>query len=214
MDTRIAWHFLLSDWTTALGELQVRPGVTLNHTGPLVLCRSGLHASTRAVDALNYAPGPVVTLVECEGEVIDGNDKFVCRRRTALWGYDATDELRTFARIVALEVLPLWPDAPDIVGEFLETGDETLLSAIKCAAVLGGATANEAQNAARTAVLNATWYAPEDAARFVSLSAARAASNEVDAAFDAALSRHNEILESLLIDGALVRGLAGKEEPQ
>ena len=184
---RNAWHFLNADWRTSSGGLLVEVGKPLIHVGDLVLCNSGLHASTRAIDALSYSRGPVVTLVECEGEFVDHSDKFICRRRTPLWGYDCTDELWTFARLAALEVLPLWPDAPDVVREFLETGNEDLRDAARDAA----------WDAARAAARDAAWAAARDAAR----AAAR------DAARDAALDRLNHILESLLIDGAASRGL-------
>lgn len=134
---RIAWHFLDADWRTSTGKLLVVPGHTLVHDGSLSPCNYGLHASVRAIDALSYSRGPVVTLVECEGEFVDHGDptdKFVCRKRTALWGYDCTEELWTFARLCALEVLPLWPDAPAVVVEFLETGNEDLRDAAMAAA--------------------------------------------------------------------------------
>jgi hypothetical protein len=175
---RHAWHFLNADWTTSSGNILVKVGEPLIHVGDLVPCSSGLHASTRAIDALSFARGPVVTLVECEDEFVDHGsptDQFICRKRTAVWGYDCTDELWTFARLAALESLHLWPDAPAVVREFLETGNEDLL--------------------------DAAWAAAWAAARDVARAAARAA------AWAAALSRSNEILESLLIDGAVSRGL-------
>ena len=192
---RNAWHFLNADWRTSSGGLLVEVGKPLIHVGDLVLCNSGLHASTRAIDALSYSRGPVVTLVECEGEFVDHSDKFICRRRTPLWGYDCTDELWTFARLAALEVLPLWPDAPDVVREFLETGNEDLRDAARDAAW------DAARAAARDAAWDAAWAAAWAAARDAARAAAR------DAARDAALDRLNHILESLLIDGAASRGL-------
>jgi len=191
---RLAFHFLDADWHTSSGRLLVTPGVPLVHPGDLIPCKSGLHASTRAIDALSYARGPVVTLVECE-DILDHGDKFLCRKRTALWGYDATDELWTFARLAALEVLHLWPDAPDVVREFLETGDESLRDAAWAAAWA----------AAWDAAWDAAWVAARDAARAAAWDAAWAAARA--AARDATLDRLNEILESLLIGGAVSRGL-------
>ena len=166
MTRRNAWHFINADWRTSTGGLLVEVGKPLIHAGELDPCRIGLHASTRGIDALSYAAGPVVTMVECGGEFIDHGspvDKFVCRERTALWGYDCTDELWTFARLCALEVLPLWSDAPQVVRDFLETGDEDLRAAAGAAAAA--------------------------------------------AAGAAALESSNRILESLLLDGAVSRGL-------
>lgn len=168
---RIAWHFLRADWTTYgngtdASRIKVEIGKPLVHAGVLNPCYDGLHASTRAIDALSYSHGPIITLVECEGEFIDhGNpaDKFVCRKRTPLWGYDCADELWTFARLCALDSLEFWPDAPAVVREFLETGNQDLRAA--------------------------AWAAVRDAAR------------------DAKLDHFNQILESLLFDGAVSRGL-------
>jgi hypothetical protein len=51
----LAWHFLADrDGRPVLrdGSSLVMGGETYRHTGPLVLCDSGLHASIRAIDAL------------------------------------------------------------------------------------------------------------------------------------------------------------------
>src|SRR5690606_7882189 len=176
---RTAWHFIGSNWRTSTGGLLVEIGKPLIHVGDLIPCVSGLHASTRAIDALQYACGPVVTLVECDGDFVDDNgDKFVCRKRTALWGYDATDELWAFARLAALEVLHLWPEAPAVVREFLETSNEDLRAAARDAARTGAwVTARDAARhaawaAARGAAWDAAWAGAWDAARCAASSAA------------------------------------------
>ena len=196
---RTAWHFIGSNWRTSTGGLLVEIGKPLIHVGDLMPCISGLHASTRAIDAVKYASGPVITLVKCEGEFIDDADKFVCRKRTALWGYDATDELWVFARKAALEVLHLWPDAPDFVREYLETGDDRLREVTHAA---GYAAAQDARTAdvARGAALTANAAGPR-----VVWAAARSAAWPNPRS--ATPSRLNEILESILFDGAVSRGL-------
>jgi hypothetical protein len=188
-DVRIAFHFLNSDWT-AHGGFHVEVGKPYHVPPPIVPCERGLHASTRAIDALSYATGPVVTLVECSGEIVEHGipvDKIACSNRVALWGYDATEELRYFARWCALEVIYLWPDAPDVVREYLETGDE------------------EIWDAARAAARDAAWAAARAAARAAAGAAAWAAA--WDAAWDVFLEDANHMLESLLLDGAVARGL-------
>lgn len=209
---RNAWHFIGADWRTSTGGLLVEIGKPLIHVGDLIPCVSGLHASTRAIDALQYACGPVVTLVECEGDFVDDNgDKFVCRKRTALWGYDATDGLWAFARLAALEVLHFWSDAPAVVREFLETGNEDLRAAASSAAWAAAWVAawDAARIAAWDAARHAAWVAARGAAWASAWDAARYAARDVasSAASAAALSRLNEILESLLLDGAVSRGL-------
>lgn len=72
------------------------------HDDRLVMCDRGLHASTRAIDALCYAPGPIVCRVAVAGEIVRGDDKLVCSRRNPLWAFDATEVLRLFARECAL----------------------------------------------------------------------------------------------------------------
>ena len=64
---------------------------------PLELCRHGYHASVDILDALKYAPGPILRRVRCSGEIIKQNDKLVCRRRTEIWRYDCTRVLRLWA---------------------------------------------------------------------------------------------------------------------
>jgi len=99
-------------------------GEWLEHDGPLAMCESGLHAGPTPFDALKYAPGEFLHLVELDGELIAQDDKVVCRKRKIVATIDATDLLRKFARTVALKVIHLW-DAPPVVREYLETGDES-----------------------------------------------------------------------------------------
>lgn len=147
-----AWHFV-SD-TLRDGSPIPADGVTLTHDGPLVICETGLHASERIIDALMHAPGNTICRVEVEGCETQGHDdKLVCRLRTILWRIDGEKILREFARKCALEVMHLW-DAPAIVREYLETGDESKRDAAEAAA----------EDAAEAAVWAAAWAAVEDAA--------------------------------------------------
>lgn len=133
------WHFV-SD-TLRDGSGVPADGVTLTHDGPLVICKTGLHASERILDALTYAPGNTICRVEAEGCEAQGHDdKFVCRSRTILWRVNGELILREFARHCALDVIHLW-DAPAVVRQYLETGDENK------------------RDAARDAVWDAVWDA-------------------------------------------------------
>jgi len=163
-----AWHFTgdkLRD-----GSAIPKPGVTLFHTGPLVMCRSGFHASKRAIDALSYAPGYMIHRVELSGKMIHDNDKTVARERTILWSVNGEVLLRDFARRCALDVIHLW-DAPEIVARYLKTGDETI------------------RDAAGDAAGAAAWAAAEAAAR----AAARAAAGDAARAWQ--LTRLRDYLE-------------------
>jgi len=156
----LAWHFVggaLRD-----GRPVPEDGETLVHDGPVKMCASGLHASRRMLDALTYAPGYTVCRVRCEDVVAEDYDKLVCRRRTILWRVEAEDLLRDFARRCALDVIDEW-DAPDVVIEYLRTGDESLRSATRSAArdavrsAARGATRPAARLAARLAAWAAAW---------------------------------------------------------
>jgi hypothetical protein len=93
----LAWHFLAADRKMAhVGEI-VEPGYIYSHVGPLKLCEAGMHASIRAIDAIKYAPGPVVCRVRCSGAMLDGSDKIVAQHREVLWMADANSILRLIA---------------------------------------------------------------------------------------------------------------------
>ena len=130
-------------------------GEWLVHDGPAVMCQSGLHASRHPFDALTYAPGNVLCLVECKDIVTKHDDKLVCRRRRIVARFDAESMLRQFARQCALDVLHLW-DAPDIVRQYLETGNESLRAAAWAAT---GAAARAAQKEKFAALVNAQFIA-------------------------------------------------------
>ena len=105
--TRIlAWHWVHEDRRLGYGDgREVRAGETIEHNGSIALCESGLHASTTILDALTYAPGPVVCRVRMSGTVLRGNDKIVATRRETLWMVDARRVLVVWACECAWEAL-------------------------------------------------------------------------------------------------------------
>jgi hypothetical protein len=139
-------------------------GEWLVHEGPVELCESGLHFSRHPFDAMRWAPGATLCLVEVEDIVEEMADKGVCRRRLIVRRIDATELLWGFARWCALQVIHLW-DAPDVVRRYLETGDESLRSAAWADAMSSWDTRGAARAAA--------WAAAKDAARAAARSAAR-----------------------------------------
>jgi hypothetical protein len=143
--SRVAYHFV----NTALRDGRPVPadGEWLEHAGDVVLCESGVHASECPFDALQYAPGNVLCLVELDGEILTGNDKLVASRRRIIKRIDAEPLMREFARWCALQVVELW-DAPEVVRQYLTTGDESLRDAAWDAA---GAAARAAAGAAARA---------------------------------------------------------------
>ena len=152
----LAWHFVGD--TLRDGRPIPADGVTLKHKGKLELCASGLHASERLIDALLYAPGPILCRVQMGGTIKKESDKLVARQRTILWRVNSTDVLRKFARQCALDVAHLW-NMPPVVRQYLETGDERLRAA------------------ARAVAWAAAWDAARDAVGVADSDAARAAQN-------------------------------------
>ncbi len=177
-----AWHFV---GDTLRDDRPVpKDGEKLVHDGELVMCESGLHASERIIDALQYASGSTICRVGVGGEILKSDDKLVATERTILWRVDGENLLRKFARLCALDVVHLW-DAPDVVLEYLNTGDEKLRDAAWAA---GRAVAWDAawhavwaalqapgRDAEWAAAWDAVWAAERDVAQAAARAAARAA---------------------------------------
>src|SRR3990167_6201425 len=177
MKTNLAWHFvgvILRDGSPIPAD-----GEWLAYSGPCKMCESGLHASRNPFDALQYAPGDTLCLVEIADIVEEEADKLLCRKRKIIVRMDATEMLRYFARMQAVSCLAQWKYEPDqIILDWLMTGDPAAYAAAYAAVY--AATRAAAHDAARAAA-----YA---AARAVAYAAARAATRVAarDAAYAAA----------------------------
>ena len=152
VETMTGWHWIKADRTLRTGEV-VEAGRTYTAVGPLVMCRNGMHASRRALDALQYAPGPIICRVELRGEIIHHSDKNVARERRVLWLADATTLLHQFACAVAAEALAL----TECRGERVDPRSWAAIH-IKERWLRGLATDAEL-NAARDAARDAAWAA-------------------------------------------------------
>ena len=159
-------------------------GEWLVHNGPARICETGLHFSYEPFDALQYATGNTLCLVEVADVVETESDKGVCRRRKIIARFDAEPILRYFARMQALSVVHLWETCPpDFVLDWLMTGDEAYRSAARSAAdsAADSATYNAAYNAAdsaaRSAADSATYNAAYNAADSAAYSAAYSAAD-------------------------------------
>lgn len=130
-----AWHFVGD--TLRDGSSVPADGVWLKHTGPVVICHAGFHASRDPFDALQYAPGATLCYVEMRGDVQEQNDKLVARKRRIICRMDATDMLWYFARMQALSVIHLYDNPQDVVLDYLMTGDLDIKAAAWASA--GGA---------------------------------------------------------------------------
>ena len=156
------WWFGTTDKKLANGDGRlIRIGRTHKVKKKIIPCEYGLHLSKWIIDALRYAPGPVIYKVQGSGIIVPhGNpiDKYACSERTYLaGGKDISEALRKFARLCALDVIHLW-EAPNIVVEYLKTGDEKLKDAAGAAAwaarAAAGAAVRDKQNKRLTRMVN------------------------------------------------------------
>jgi hypothetical protein len=92
----IYFHFLPDDGKLRYGSNEL---VKIKHTlmlpvdSKISMCNYGFHASKRAIDALQYAPGSLACIVTLHGEIKHDDDKSVAMGRTVLAMKDATDVL-------------------------------------------------------------------------------------------------------------------------
>jgi hypothetical protein len=155
MKKYLCWHFLQDNKRLRWGtEEVVEEGKTYTAKDKPVLCENGMHGSEDILDALQYAPGSVICLVEIWGQVKQGGDKLVGQNRKVLKMIDGRELLHKFARECALHsVKHYWHDAPDVVVRYLETGDEKMRAAARAAA----------RDAAWASAKAAAWAAARDA---------------------------------------------------
>jgi hypothetical protein len=98
--TLLAWHFARNDSRQDYGAcILIEPGGTerIDERDGLVLCRWGLHASVRAIDALGYGKGLNVRRVELRGHIVEGDDKACATERRELWRIDGRRPLLEWA---------------------------------------------------------------------------------------------------------------------
>jgi hypothetical protein len=211
-----AWHFLRADGLTQYSGERVVVGETLRVDGRIKLCERGLHASVRAIDALQYAPGPICCRVRMGGEIIHDDDKLVASERTALWMFDATNVLHEMACISATTALLIeevndprcWAAIEAKRAWLRGELDDAGLAAARAAAWSAAKAAawDAAGAAAREAAKGAAWAAARAAARYGAWHAAWHAAGDSaraaawDAARYAARDEQNQVLEMLLTE--------------
>jgi hypothetical protein len=164
------WYFAATDCRLRYGDDRVAAvGITHEVAGPLRLCERGLHASARALDALNLGAGPVVFRVTLSGDVVHGSDKSAATHRAyTAGGIDVSGTLREFACCVAEAAMLL-------------TGhnDPRSWQAIEAArAYVRGEIDTQTLDAAWDAARAAAWAAAGDAARAAAWAAAWAAAGD------------------------------------
>jgi len=151
------WFSKADGCTTNLRE-PAEIGKTDRVDGEIIPCTSGLHSSPTPWDALTYAPGELLWVVDVpDNAVAHGNptDKHAATSRKYLFMLDCTDLMRQFAAQCALTVFDKWTP-PLVVREYIEgTARGEDKSDIRAAA----------WDAARDAAWAAAWAAARDAAR-------------------------------------------------
>ena len=185
------WHFLSAGKRLGYRDgREVKIGKTIKVSCEPILCESGLHASYRAIDALQYARGPIVCRVMLGGTLIVGDDKVAATERTVLAMADATTVLHEFACWCATRALK----TANVTDERSWNAISTKLKWLR----------GEATDEDLSAAESAAWSAAESAARSAAESAAWSAAGSASwsaaesAAWSAAGSAQNTYLESKL----------------
>lgn len=188
------WHFCGEDLKLGYNDgRSIRAGETLTVEGTPVICSYGLHACEKALDALNYASGPIICRVRLSGTVIQGTgenvDKYAATSRTVLWMADATNVLHEFA---------CWCAEKALRGERLASRepDPRSWAAIEMKRIW-----------LRGEVTHKELYVTADAARAATLAAEMAATARA-AAWAADRDEQNEKLEAML------NALEGEQDDQ
>ena len=92
------YHFVREDRTLCDGQkLRVGKVYRLPPGAQPALRKHGYHASADVLDALGYAPGPILCRVELRGAIVHGSNKAVATKCKVLSARDVTRELHEFA---------------------------------------------------------------------------------------------------------------------
>lgn len=94
----VAWHFCKADRKLGYGDgREVKSGAIFTvNPDELALCQFGLHGSVRAIDALSFARGGVVSRTVHSGEIIYGRAKLASSVREHIVVADAVAVLLRF----------------------------------------------------------------------------------------------------------------------
>ncbi len=180
----LAWHFVNNNGKLGYNDNRVvKVGSTYTCKGVPKLCKNGMHASKRAIDALRYAPGNIVCLVYMD--VVEKDiDKIVGKSRKVLYMADSSIVLQKFALIVAKEAL----DAVKSSGGFTDIRSYEAIEAKH--KYLNGALDEDSMKTAASAA-----YAASSASSYDASSSAAYAASYASKTKD----RQNAILSEMLL---------------
>jgi hypothetical protein len=161
--TALAYHF--HGKTLRDGRPLPLLGKWLRHDGEVKLCESGLHASVRLLDALQYAPGLHVDLVRLGWVRKTGEDKIAASGRMRLrTGVFPAARFAAEAACLALWCAGLgqepWAWA---LADAAASGDNARIEDAAWAAGAAARAAGDAGAASRAAAWAASWAASGDA---------------------------------------------------
>lgn len=201
-ETILAWHYTTKEQKTRYDDGRDDSGVgtTLTEDVEPEPCEAGLHGSEDLLDALKYAPSFMLRRVRLSGDMAHQDDKAAATERTILAEPESLGEAeyahRTFTRLVAAEALQYWDEPPEVVVDWIVTGDPSLREEARAAAW------DAARNAAWTVEWAAARGAARDATRKAARKAARAATRKAarSAAWAAARSAARDELNDMAED--------------
>lgn len=103
-----AWHFLNKECQLRYRTQElVEVGKKYYASGPLAICKNGMHACIRVIDALQYAPGYTLCYVTCGGDIVQHGNELCSRWRRVERMMDATKLLHEFSCNIAEEMLQI-----------------------------------------------------------------------------------------------------------
>ena len=199
---KACWYFAPENNRLRFGDNRlIRVGNTHTIEAKPEMCRHGLHASERIIDALHYSETSILYRVEIGGEMDIGYNKIAAQSRRYLKRYDIESILLEFARKAAKRRFHfckpyMTSESYALVLEWLDTGNESLRGAVESAVESAAESAASAAwdavrsaESAASAAANAAESAAESAASAVSaVSAASAAESASSDAWDAVRS--------------------------
>ena len=105
MKTKIFWKSMKSGLRSGMGDKVWAVGNWEKHTGELVMCESGFHASKNVIDAMRYIDAEMVAQVEVRGNSLVQGDKQCWSEMRILRAWEWTKEDSVALAVYAAELV-------------------------------------------------------------------------------------------------------------
>ena len=105
MKTKILWKSMKSGLRSSRGDQAWTLGKWEKHTGELVMCESGFHASKNVIDAMRYIDAEMVAQVEVRGNSLVQGDKQCWSEMHILRAWEWTKEDSVALAVYAAELV-------------------------------------------------------------------------------------------------------------